>query len=174
MAKGKRRSGRKTTSSVRLPLAQAVEVAAQSTVTIATASLVGSKTVKVSDIGQEFSPSVSATGQPRAIMLKSIDCMLGPEVALTQGQAVTVQIVATTPEGFLVPLTRQKQLSAVNPTSIRCRVPVWLLRPSNVGSSVPLFDVVLTSSLAASAPGFTVPFSLKCQVDVSPSVPNNF
>jgi hypothetical protein len=161
----------------RLPGSQTLELAAYSSAVIAVGAVTANKTITAANLTQDF----SVASQNRTVNFKRFTVTSGPVPqvispianGLTGSNVIYTQVFATTQAGVVVPLTKQKQMSTVNPTVQTFRIPVWLNGPDNLLSVSPVFIINYTISRAETQL-LNIPFNVITQADISFDVPLKF
>lgn len=161
-------------SNYMLPFAQTLEVAASSTVSIFAGTNNTQKLITNTNLFQDFT---SPSAGPRVATFRSFKVTALRDFQVTTNQSsVFMQIFAVTPEGYNVPLTRQKMLSTVNQTTLNARIPLWLITPVPVaGTTSTILMIQFTTPFTlAVGTGASAAFTVVAEVEMSPDEPNNF
>jgi hypothetical protein len=161
-------------SNYSLPFAQTLEVAASSTVSITSGTSQTQKFITNTDLLQDFTnPSAGV----RVATFKNFKVTaLRDFQVLTNQSSVFMQIFAVTPQGYSVPLTRQKMLSTVNQTTLNAKIPLWLITPvivAGLTTNILMIEFTTPFTLGAGS-GASAAFTVVAEVEMSPDEPNNF
>jgi hypothetical protein len=160
-------------SNYMLPFAQTLEVAASSTVSIITGTNQTQKIITNTNLLQDFT---SAPAGVRIATFRNFKVTALRDFQSTTNQtSVFMQIFAITPEGYNVPLTRQKMLSPVNQTTLNAKIPMWLIAPVPVTGTTNILMIEFTTPFTLGAGvGASAAFTVVAEVEMSPDEPNNF
>jgi hypothetical protein len=160
-------------SNYMLPFAQPLEVAASSTVSILTGTNQTQKVITNTNLFQDFTSAPSGVRIATFRNFK-VTALRDFQVATNQSP-VFMQVFAITPEGYFVPLTRQKMLSTVNQTTLNAKIPMWLIAPVPVTGVTNILMIEFTTpTTLGTGLSATASFTVVAQVEMSPDEPNNF